>query len=47
MNDTLWLLQLALRDLEAARRRSGSKKVREYLRRAIARINELHHMLNT
>ena len=47
MDDTLWLLQLALRDLEAARRRSGSKKVREHLRRAIARINELHHLLST
>ena len=47
MDDTLWLLQLALRDLEAARRRAGSKKVREHLRRAIARINEVHHMLTT
>ncbi|HYH05687.1 MAG TPA: hypothetical protein VEK11_01390 [Thermoanaerobaculia bacterium] len=47
MDEILWLLQLALRDLEAARRRSGSKKVREHLRRAIARINELHHMLST
>ncbi|MEA2462806.1 MAG: hypothetical protein QOJ98_553 [Acidobacteriota bacterium] len=47
MDDILWLIQLALRDLEAARRRSGSKKVREHLRRAIARVNELHHMLTT
>jgi hypothetical protein len=47
MDEILWLLQLALRDLEAARRRSGSKKVREHLRRAIARVNELHHMLST
>jgi hypothetical protein len=47
MDDTLWLLQLALRDLEAARRRAGSKKVREHLRRASARINEVHHMLTT
>jgi hypothetical protein len=39
MDDTLWLLQLALRDLEAARRRSGSKMVRDYFRRASARIN--------
>lgn len=47
MDEILWLLQLALRDLEAARRRSGSKKVREHLRRAIARVNELHHLLST
>ena len=47
MDEILWLLQLALRDLDAARRRSGSKKVREHLRRAIARVNELHHMLST
>ncbi|HYR29313.1 MAG TPA: hypothetical protein VEU30_12660 [Thermoanaerobaculia bacterium] len=47
MDDIRWLLQVALRDLEAARRRSGSKKVREQLRRAIARVNELHHMLTT
>ena len=47
MDEILWLLHLALRDLEAARRRSGSKKVREHLRRAIARVNELHHMLST
>ncbi len=47
MEDILRLLQLALRGLEAARRRSGSKKVRDHVRRAIARVNELHHMLTT
>ena len=47
MNEILWLLELTMRELQAARRRAGSKKVREHLRRAIARINEVRHMLST
>ena len=47
MDEILWLLEVAMRELQAARRRAGSKKVREHLRRAIARINEMHHMLST
>ena len=47
MDELLWLLDLALRDLQAARRRAGSKKVRAHLRIAIARINQIHHILTT
>ncbi len=47
MDEILWLLDLALRDLQAARRRAGSKKVRAHLRLALARINEVHHTLST
>jgi len=47
MDELLWLLDLALRDLQAARRRAGSKKVRAHLRIAIARINEVFHRLST
>jgi hypothetical protein len=34
-------------DLQAARRRAGSKRVRAHLRLAIARINEVFHSLST
>ena len=47
MDEILWLLELAMRDLQAARRRAGSKKVRAHLRLAIARINQVHHILTT
>jgi hypothetical protein len=47
MNEILWLLELAMRDLQAARRRAGSKKVRAHLRLAITRINQVHHYLTT
>ncbi len=47
MDEILWLLELAMRDLQAARRRAGSKKVRAHLRLALARINEVHHSLST
>jgi hypothetical protein len=47
MEEILWLLEQAMRDLHAARRRSGSKKVRTQLRIAIARISQVHHMLST
>ncbi|HYK03190.1 MAG TPA: hypothetical protein VE974_15630 [Thermoanaerobaculia bacterium] len=47
MEEILWLLELAMRDLQAARRRAGSKKVRAHLRLALARINEVHHTLST
>ena len=47
MEEILWILELAIRDLQTARRRAGSKKVRAHLRRALARINEVHHMLST
>ena len=47
MDEILWLLKLAMRDLQAARRRAGSKKVRAHLRIAIARINQVHHILTT
>ena len=47
MDEILWLLDLALRDLQAARRRAGSKKVRAHLRLALARINQVHHSLTT
>ena len=40
MNEILWLLELAMRDLQAARRRAGSKRVRAHIRLAIARLNE-------
>ena len=46
MNEILWLLEQAMRDLQAARRRAGSKKVRAHLRIAIARINEVFHLLS-
>jgi hypothetical protein len=36
-----------MRDLHAARRRAGGKKVREHLRRAIDRVNQVHHSLTT
>jgi hypothetical protein len=47
MDEILWLLELAMRDLQAARRRAGSKKVRTHLRLALARINEVFHSLST
>ena len=47
MDEIIWLLEQTMRDLQAARRRAGSKKVREHLRRAIARINQVHHNLTT
>jgi hypothetical protein len=47
MNEILWLLEQAMRDLQAARRRAGSKKVREHLRRAIARIHQVYDSLTT
>ena len=47
MDEILWLLEQAMRDLQAARRRAGSKKVRAYLRLAIARINQVFHHLST
>ena len=47
MNEILWLLEQAMRDLQAARRRAGSKKVRAHLRLALARINQVHHSLTT
>lgn len=47
MDEILWLLEQAIRDLQAARRRAGSKKVRAHLRLAIARINQVHHSLTT
>jgi len=47
MEEILWLLEEAIRDLQAARRRAGSKRVRAHLRLAIARINEVFHSLST
>ncbi|MBV8547652.1 MAG: hypothetical protein JO093_18750 [Acidobacteria bacterium] len=47
MDEILWLLEQAMRDLQAARRRAGSKKVRAHLRVAIARINQVYHYLTT
>ena len=47
MEEILWLLEQAMRDLQAARRRAGSKKVRAHLRLALARINEVFHSLST
>ncbi len=47
MNEILWLLELAMRDLQAARRRAGSKRVRAHIRIALARINEVFHSLST
>jgi hypothetical protein len=47
MEEILWLLEQAMRDLQAARRRAGSKKVRAHLRLALARINQVHHSLTT
>jgi hypothetical protein len=47
MDEILWLLEQAIRDLQAARRRAGSKKVRAHLRLAIVRLNQIHHSLTT
>ena len=47
MEEILWLLEQAMRDLYEARRRSGSKQVRIRLRLALARINQVHHQLTT
>ena len=47
MDEILWLLEQAMRELQAARRRAGSKKVRAHLRIAIARVNQVHHTLAT
>jgi hypothetical protein len=47
MDEILWLLEQAMRELQAARRRAGSKKVRAHLRIAIARINQVHHTIST
>jgi hypothetical protein len=47
MDEILWLLEQAMRDLQVARRRAGSKKVRAHLRLALARINEVLHSLST
>lgn len=47
MEEILWLLEQAMLDLQAARRRAGSKKVRAHLRLALARINQVHHSLTT
>jgi hypothetical protein len=47
MDEILWLLEQAMRELQAARRRAGSKKVRAHLRIALARINQVHHNLST
>ena len=47
MEEILWLLEQAMRDLQAARRRAGSNKVRAHLRLALARINEVFHSLST
>ncbi len=47
MDEILWLLEQAMRDLQAAQRRAGSKKVRAHLRLALARINQVHHLLTT
>ena len=47
MDEILWLLEQALRELQTARRRTGSKKVRAHLRLAIARLNQVHHSLTT
>lgn len=47
MDEILWLLEQVMQDLQAARRRAGSKKVRAHLRIAIARINQIHHNLTT
>jgi hypothetical protein len=47
MEENIYLLEEAIRELQAARRRAGSKKVRAYLRLALARINQVHHNLTT
>jgi hypothetical protein len=47
MDEILWLLEQAMRDLQAARRRAGSKRVRAHLRLALARIHEVFHSLST
>ena len=47
MDEILWLLEQTMRDLQNARRRAGSKRVRAHLRLAIARINEVFHRLST
>ena len=47
MEEILWLLEQAMRDLHNARRRCGSKRVRTQLRLALARLNQVHHILTT
>ncbi|HYK04690.1 MAG TPA: hypothetical protein VE974_23255 [Thermoanaerobaculia bacterium] len=47
MDEIVWLLEQTMRDLQAARRPAGSKKVRAHLRLAIARLNQIHHSLTT
>jgi hypothetical protein len=42
MDEILWLLEQTMRDLQNARRRAGSKRVRAHLRLAIARLNQVH-----
>lgn len=47
MDDIVRLLEQAIRELQAARRRAGSKKVRAHLRLALACIQQVHHHLTT
>ena len=40
-------LARAIAELQQARKRARSKKVREHINRALALINEVHHNLTT
>ena len=47
MEQNIQLLEDAIRELQQARARTRSKKVRAHLDLALARINEVHHNLTT
>lgn len=45
--DNAEVLALAIAELQEARKRARSKKVRAHIDRALALINEVHHNLTT
>ena len=47
MEHTVQVLEEAIHELEEARRRARSKKVREHIDRALALVSEVHHNLTT
>ena len=47
MEQNIQLVEDAIRELENARRRARSKKVRAHIDRALALLSEVHHNLTT
>ncbi len=47
MEQNVQFIEEAIRELQEARRRSRSKKIREHIDRALALLNEVHHNLTT